>query len=125
MTKERFALSFAAVLAHEGCNTDDRRAPGKGTGSKVGKGVLKGTNMGIAASSFPDLDTFNHEHAAVSRIARATRPPMQSPSNLRCVRTFGASGDSGYIEETAACPAAETNPTVNKITVIPRRGHRR
>jgi lysozyme family protein len=44
------------VLKSEGGFTQDRNDPGNWTGGHVGVGQLKGTNFGISAASYPDLD---------------------------------------------------------------------
>lgn len=52
-----FAADFApiwknTIAPHEGGYTADRRDPGNWTGGQVGKGVLLGTNRGIAANTY-------------------------------------------------------------------------
>ncbi len=54
-----FQKCLQVTLAYEGGYSNDRRDPGNWTGGKVGKGQLKGTKYGIAASSHPDLDIRN------------------------------------------------------------------
>ena len=56
MAKGNFAPALADVLVNEGGYTADPRDPGNWTGGKRGVGVLKGTNKGIAAASYPHLD---------------------------------------------------------------------
>lgn len=65
MAKGNLAVCLAVTLPHEGGYTTDRRDPGNWTGGKVGVGQLKGTNMGIAAHSFPHLDIKNLTQADV------------------------------------------------------------
>lgn len=54
MTSENFAACLEQVLKHEGGLSLVRADPGNWTGGKVGVGVLKGTNLGISAASYPD-----------------------------------------------------------------------
>jgi lysozyme family protein len=58
------------VLRWEGGLSMIRSDPGNWTGGKVGKGVLKGTNYGIAASAFPNLDIPNLTRAQAMAIYR-------------------------------------------------------
>lgn len=51
------ALQF--IYKYEGGYTNDPRDPGNWTGGAVGKGTLKGTNRGISASAYPNLDIRN------------------------------------------------------------------
>lgn len=59
MAKGNLQRCLEQVWPFEGGFTNDRRDPGNWTGGKVGVGELKGTNMGIAANSFPNLDIRN------------------------------------------------------------------
>lgn len=52
----RFDDCMAVILPFEGGLSMDRRDPGNWTGGKVGKGELRGTNMGIAAHAHPGED---------------------------------------------------------------------
>lgn len=54
-----FTKSLQVTLGYEGGYSSIRSDPGNWTGGKVGKGVLKGTKWGIAASSHPNLDIKN------------------------------------------------------------------
>lgn len=56
MAKGNFEACALITLGYEGGLTMDRRDPGNWTGGKVGKGELHGTNMGIAANTFPNED---------------------------------------------------------------------
>ncbi len=47
------------TIAHEGGFTNNPNDRGNWTGGKIGVGVLKGTNFGISAESYPDLDIVN------------------------------------------------------------------
>ena len=47
------------TIAHEGGFTNNPKDRGNWTGGKIGVGVLKGTNFGISAMSYPDLDIAN------------------------------------------------------------------
>lgn len=65
MAKGNLPACLAVTLPHEGGYTRDTRDPGNWTGGKVGVGELKGTNMGIAAHSYPHLDIKNLTQADV------------------------------------------------------------
>ena len=56
MAKDNLPACLPVILAYEGGLSMIRSDPGNWTGGRVGVGVLKGTNMGIAASSHPSLD---------------------------------------------------------------------
>ncbi len=71
MAKFNKEACIKVTLKHEGGYTNNRKDPGNWTGGKVGVGVLKGTNMGIAANSFPDLDIKNLTVADVIPIYEA------------------------------------------------------
>lgn len=51
-----FDKAFDRLMGHEGNFTDNPKDPGNWTGGKAGSGVLRGTNWGIAASSYPTID---------------------------------------------------------------------
>lgn len=51
-----FDRCFTILLGNEGGFTKDPKDRGNWTSGKVGEGVLKGTNWGIAALSYPSLD---------------------------------------------------------------------
>ncbi|WP_277207084.1 glycoside hydrolase family 108 protein [Vibrio misgurnus] len=51
-----FDRVFERVVLHEGGYQADPRDRGNWTGGRVGVGVLKGTNRGIAAMTYPHLD---------------------------------------------------------------------
>lgn len=57
--RDNFDRCIAVTLPFEGGLSMDKRDPGNWTGGKVGKGELKGTNHGIAAASYPNLDIKN------------------------------------------------------------------
>lgn len=59
MAKGNLAKCLPITLAHEGGMSMLKSDPGNWTGGKVGKGVLKGTKYGVAASAYPDLDIKN------------------------------------------------------------------
>lgn len=65
MANGNLPACLAVTLPHEGGYTNDPRDPGNWTGGAVGVGELKGTNMGIAAHSFPNLDIKNLKQADV------------------------------------------------------------
>lgn len=67
---DRFTICLPITLAYEGGFTLNRADPGNWTGGSVGKGVLKGTNMGISARAFPNLDIKNLKLVEVAPIYR-------------------------------------------------------
>lgn len=54
-----FDKAFTRLIGHEGKFTDNPNDDGNWTGGKQGRGLLKGTKYGIAASSYPHLDIKN------------------------------------------------------------------
>lgn len=54
-----FDLAIKTVFLHEGGLSMDPSDPGNWTGGKAGIGILKGTNLGISAAQFPDIDIAN------------------------------------------------------------------
>jgi lysozyme family protein len=54
-----FDEAFYRLIGHEGGYSDDPYDPGNWTGGKTDSGQLKGTNFGIAANTYPDLDIKN------------------------------------------------------------------
>ncbi|MEJ0012810.1 MAG: glycosyl hydrolase 108 family protein [Bauldia sp.] len=65
-----FDVSLPKVLAYEGGFTKDSHDPGNWTGGKVGVGKLKGTNRGISAAAYPNLDIANLTAADVAPLYR-------------------------------------------------------
>jgi lysozyme family protein len=59
MAASNAARCIANTLVYEGGFTLHKGDPGNWTGGKVGAGQLKGTNFGIAANTYPDLDIRN------------------------------------------------------------------
>ena len=59
MAKGNLSACLAITLEHEGGLSMIRSDPGNWTGGKVGKGELKGTKYGVAASAYPNLDIRN------------------------------------------------------------------
>jgi lysozyme family protein len=59
MTAANAPRCVANTLIYEGGFTKTPHDPGNWTGGKVGKGVLLGTNFGIAANTYPHLDIPN------------------------------------------------------------------
>lgn len=55
----KFTKVMEEVFKHEGGKSKVRADPGNWTGGKVGVGVLRGTNMGIAAHAHPEADIEN------------------------------------------------------------------
>lgn len=68
MAKGNLRACLDEVWPFEGGYTNNRADPGNWTGGKVGVGELKGTNMGIAAHSFPNLDIKNLTKAQAAEI---------------------------------------------------------
>jgi lysozyme family protein len=54
-----FDIAFERLMGNEGKYSSDPKDPGNWTGGAINKGTLKGTNWGIAASSYPDVDIKN------------------------------------------------------------------
>ena len=52
----QFGPAITVVLLNEGGYSDNRNDPGNWTGGAIGQGELKGTNFGISAAAYPDLD---------------------------------------------------------------------
>ncbi|WP_336800639.1 glycoside hydrolase family 108 protein [Kaistia sp. MMO-174] len=71
MSSSRFLACLADTRRHEGGYSTNRADPGNWTGGKVGKGELKGTKAGIAASSHPNLDIKNLTDAQIAQIYEA------------------------------------------------------
>lgn len=71
MAKDNFDACITVSLEYEGGYSSIRSDPGNWTGGKVGKGQLKGTKYGIAASSHPTLDIKNLSVAQAKDIYRA------------------------------------------------------
>lgn len=53
------AFEITMILEGNDSLSLNRKDPGNWTGGKIGKGILKGTKFGIAASSYPNLDIKN------------------------------------------------------------------
>lgn len=51
-----YIYAFPILMDHEGGFQKAENDPGNWTGGRPGRGVLKGTNMGISAAQYPDLD---------------------------------------------------------------------
>lgn len=54
-----FDIAFNRLILSEGKFSNDRNDPGNWTGGRVGVGSLNGTNFGLAASTYPDIDLKN------------------------------------------------------------------
>jgi len=63
-----FDEAIQHIISSEGGFTDDPDDTGNWTGGKVGAGVLKGTNWGISAASYPTLDIKNLTRAMAIKI---------------------------------------------------------
>lgn len=70
------------VLKHEGGLSMNPKDPGNWTGGEVGKGILKGTKYGIAASAHPDLDIENLTVADAESIYEAHYWPLVHGDDL-------------------------------------------
>ena len=70
MAAGNFDACMPFIFREEGGFTKDAHDPGNWTGGKVGKGVLKGTNFGIAANSHPNLDIANLTKAEAAKLYR-------------------------------------------------------
>lgn len=71
MAKGNFEACATVTLGYEGGYSSNPKDPGNWTGGKVGSGVLKGTNMGIAANTYPNLDIKNLTRADVLPLYKA------------------------------------------------------
>lgn len=67
---DQFDACLSFVLGQEGGLSEDPRDPGNWTGGSEGVGVLRGTNFGISAKSFPTLDIRNMTVATAGMIYR-------------------------------------------------------
>lgn len=56
---KEFKVLLPRLIKGEGAYSDDKNDPGNWTGGVVGRGILKGTNHGISAMSYPQLDIKN------------------------------------------------------------------
>jgi lysozyme family protein len=70
MTSGNFDVCMPFIFREEGGFTKDRHDAGNWTGGKVGKGVLKGTNFGIAAKAHPELDVASLTQAEAAKLYR-------------------------------------------------------
>lgn len=59
MADARTAFLITTDVNHEGGFQDDPQDSGNWTGGEINVGELKGTNFGISAAQFPDLDIKN------------------------------------------------------------------
>jgi lysozyme family protein len=59
MADPKIAIAITISPSHEGGFQDNKNDKGNWTGKEVGVGILKGTNMGISAAQYPDLDIKN------------------------------------------------------------------
>ena len=53
---DAFDQAFAFIIGHEGSFTATSADPGNWTGGRCGEGECRGTNWGISAASYPQLD---------------------------------------------------------------------
>jgi lysozyme family protein len=70
MPSGQFEACLPFIFREEGGFTKDPHDPGNWTGGKVGKGVLKGTNFGIAASSHPSIGIASLTKAEAAKLYR-------------------------------------------------------
>lgn len=70
MAAGNFDACMSFIFREEGGFAKDPHDSGNWTGGKVGKGVLKGTNFGIAANSHPNLDIANLTRAEAAKLYR-------------------------------------------------------
>jgi lysozyme family protein len=68
MTASNFPNVLPVTLAYEGGKSLVRSDPGNWTGGKVGRGELRGTNKGIAASAHANLDIMKLTDDEVAQI---------------------------------------------------------
>lgn len=67
---DRFPIYIGRVLGAEGGLSTRRDDPGNWTGGHIGVGRLVGTNFGIAANTYPDLDILHLTRAQAIEIYR-------------------------------------------------------
>ncbi len=67
---DNFTRCCAITLAWEGGYSAERADPGNWTSGQVGHGQLKGTNFGISAASYPDVDIAKLSEADAQAIYR-------------------------------------------------------
>ncbi|GLR67551.1 hypothetical protein GCM10010909_22320 [Acidocella aquatica] len=67
---DNFARCLAFTLGAEGGFTDNPADPGNWTGGHAGVGALRGTNFGISAAAYPQLDIANLTEAMAAEIYR-------------------------------------------------------
>jgi lysozyme family protein len=65
-----FDQAFAFVIGHEGGYSRVSADPGNWTGGKCGAGVCRGTNWGISAAAYPNLDIRNLSQEDAAAIYR-------------------------------------------------------
>jgi lysozyme family protein len=70
MALSNFDACMPFIFREEGGFTKDPHDAGNWTGGKVGKGELKGTNFGIAASSHPNLDIAKLTNGEAAKLYR-------------------------------------------------------
>lgn len=56
MSSNAWARGIDFVLSYEGGFSDDKNDSGNWTGGKIGVGEFKGTNFGISAAAYPNVD---------------------------------------------------------------------
>ena len=70
MTAINFSACWDFTAQQEGGYSNDQNDPGNWTGGAKGVGIFKGTNHGISAAAYPDLDIANLTLDAAGIIAR-------------------------------------------------------
>lgn len=119
--RANFAAALAVTLGFEGGYSNDPRDPGNWTGGKTGKGALKGTNRGISAASYPNLDIKNLSPGQTQEIYRRDYWDKVSGDKLAAgvdLVTFDAgvqSGPSRALNWLMASIGGPDHETVKKI----------
>jgi lysozyme family protein len=65
---DSFSRCLGFTLKFEGGFTNNPADPGNWTGGAIGQGVLRGTNFGISAAAYPNLDIANLTQDAAAAI---------------------------------------------------------
>ena len=105
------------TLHYEGGLSLDRKDPGNWTGGKAGKGTLKGTKYGIAASAHPTLDIRNLTLAQAGDIywaEYAVKPGFTSLGLPLLLVVFDAGVNCGPARAQAWLAAAAAKTTVQE-----------
>lgn len=79
VTDAQIVLWLQRIIGHEGGYSDNPDDPGNWTGGRVGHGQLNGTNWGIAANTYPEVDIKN---LTVDQAAQIYRNDFVRPLRL-------------------------------------------